>query len=296
MESPTVRERTFADIAATGVRWARVDLRWNGVERYGPVLASGRGDWSTMDAIVQAADRHGVRLLPIVAYTPAWASPHRESWAFPWREPFEEFFAAALRRYPQIPAWEVWNEPNLPVFAKPHPDPAGFVELLRRARETRDRVGSAAKLISGGLAAGGQIDIVAWVDEMARLGALDLVDGLGVHPYSGEEPDDPRAWMMRLEALHTRLAYLGAADLPLWYAAPLRSPLAGRGSSTCSGTSIATAASTRSMPNATSGSCGRTCLGARRTTRCARSSQELRRSSGPALPSAPGSAGARAGA
>jgi hypothetical protein len=87
----------------------------------------------------------------------------------------------------------------------------------------RDGLGSRAKLISGGVASGGSIGIVPWVQRMDELGGLDLVDGLGVHPYSPVEPDDPRAWMMQLEGLHQLLSFLGHAHLPLWvteYGAP----------------------------------------------------------------------------
>lgn len=232
MASPAILERTFADLAAAGVRWARVDLRWYLVEPHGPSVASGRGDWSEMDAIVRAADRHGLQLLPIVGYSPAWTTDEDEHWEYPDAAPFETFFAAALRRYPQISAWELWNEPNFGVFAKPHPDPAGFVGLLRSAHRVRAQVGSDARLISGGLAPGVEFDIVDWVDEMARLGGLELIDGLGVHPYSPLAPDEPRAWMMRLERLHKRLAFLGRPGLPLWlteYGAPASATASGWG-------------------------------------------------------------------
>jgi hypothetical protein len=87
----------------------------------------------------------------------------------------------------------------------------------------RDRVRPGAKLISGGLAPGTDIGIVDWVDQMARLGGLELVDGLGVHPYSPLRSDDPRAWMMQLKELHDRLGALGRPALGLWlteYGAP----------------------------------------------------------------------------
>jgi polysaccharide biosynthesis protein PslG len=233
METPQRVERTFADLAAAGVRWARVDLRWLLVEPKGPSLAAGRADWREMDAIVAAARRHGIQLLPIVAYVPHWANDERDWWAYPDTRPFQDFFAAALRRYPHISAWELWNEPNFGLFAKPQPDPAGFVAFLRSAHQVREQVGSGARLISGGLAPGMETDIVEWVDEMARLGGLELVDGLGVHPYSPVSPDDPRSWMMRLERLHNRLAYLGRPGLPLWlteYGAPVSGTSNGWGS------------------------------------------------------------------
>lgn len=232
MDDPRTLERTFAGIAATGARWVRVDLRWYLIEPHGPSVSSGGGDWSEMDAIASAADRHGLELLPIVGYSPAWTTHEDEHWAYPDAAAFERFFEAALRRYPQIAAWELWNEPNFGVFAKPTPDAAGFVEFLRTAQRVRNRIGSRAKLISGGLAPGMPIDIDEWVQEMGRLGGLELIDGLGVHPYGPWSPDDPRAWMMRLESLHQQLARLGRADLELWlteYGAPVSPAASGWG-------------------------------------------------------------------
>jgi hypothetical protein len=193
------------------------------VEEHGPTVRNGKGAWSQIDAIFSAAHRHGLKLIPILAYTPRWASDSGELWAYPDAEPFEAFFAAALRRYPQIQAWELWNEPNFARFSKPRPDPAAFVEFLRSARRARDSVGSTAKLISGGIAPGGDIDVESWINQIAIRGGLNLIDGLGMHPYSSVSPDDPRSWMMHLQDLHQQLAKLGRPDLPLWlteYGAP----------------------------------------------------------------------------
>jgi polysaccharide biosynthesis protein PslG len=223
LQDNRVRDRVFDGIAATGAHWVRVDMPWAWVEPNGPTLEHGHGHWGGLDSIVSAADTHGLKIIGIVAYTPEWASDSGELWSYPDPEPFEEFFKAALRRYPQIPAWELWNEPNFERFSKPGPDVARFVDFLRSARRARDAVGSKAKLISGGLAPGADIDIVSWVNEMAMRGGLSLIDGLGVHPYSSVSPDDPRSWMMQLEALHRRLGQLGRPDLHLWlteYGAP----------------------------------------------------------------------------
>ncbi|HYN50011.1 MAG TPA: hypothetical protein VES62_03720 [Thermoleophilaceae bacterium] len=225
-------ERTFADFAALGVRWARVDLRWNRIEAGGPAVAAGGGDWAEMDRIAAAAARHGIRLLPIVGFTSSWASESGETWAMPDSEPFADYFAAVLRRYPRIQAWELWNEPNYSAFAKPFPDPAGYVEFLRTAHRVRAQVGSKAKLISGGLAPGTEIDIIPWVNEMSRLGGLDLIDGPGAHPYSPAAPDGRGAWTMRLEDLHNRLAFAGHGDLKLWlteYGSPVSTVATGWG-------------------------------------------------------------------
>ena len=223
LQDAQTRERVFDGVAATGARWVRVDMPWAWVEADGPTLEHGHGHWGGLDSIVNAADRHGLKLIGIVGFTPEWASDSGELWSYPDADAFETFFTAALRRYPQIPAWELWNEPNFERFSKPRPDAAGFVDFLRSARRASDSVGSKARLISGGVAPGGDVDVYSWVNQVAMRGGLSLIDGFGIHPYSSVAADDPNSWMMQLETLHARLAQLGRPDLPLWlteYGAP----------------------------------------------------------------------------
>jgi hypothetical protein len=217
------RERVFSSIQATGAKWVRVDIPWAWVEQHGPSISQGHASWGAIDPIVSGAERHGLKVLGIVAYTPEWASDSGDLWAYPDTQPFETYFAALLRHYPEIQAWELWNEPNYDRFSKPGVDPAGFVDFLRSADRVRDSVGSHAKLISGGVAPGGEIDPWSWLNQIAIRGGLRYIDGYGMHPYSSVAADDPRSWMMQLETLHRRLAQAGRPDLPLWlteYGAP----------------------------------------------------------------------------
>jgi len=223
LQDAHTRERVFNGIAASGAKWVRVDMPWSWVEANGPTLENGHGHWGALDPIVWSAEQRGLKILGIVGFTPEWASDTGDLWTYPDPEAFKTFFRAALQRYPQIPAWELWNEPNFERFSKPSVDAAGFVQFLRSAREARDSVGSRAQLISGGVAPGGNVDLESWIDQVAMRGGLQYIDGVGVHPYSASDPDDPRSWMMRLEGLHRRLGQLGRPDLPLWlteYGAP----------------------------------------------------------------------------
>jgi hypothetical protein len=155
--------------------------------------------------------------VPSIAFTPHWASDSHEVWAPP-RDPadYGDFVAAVLERYPDIDAWEIWNEPNLAYFWRTGPDVGRFVALLRAADEARKRVGSSAKLISGGLSATGE-DPFRWFDEMARLGAFAHVDGFGLHPYSKTyPPDHPKAFFLKVPEFRRRLVRLGRPDVGLW--------------------------------------------------------------------------------
>src|SRR3954447_16081072 len=104
LENPFSRERTFSTMERAGISYARVDLRWKDVEAQGQLIR----DWSDFDVLVSTARRHHVRVLPVVAYTPAWASGDGHSFSFPRRDSyFQSFMTAASRRSPQVGAGEI---------------------------------------------------------------------------------------------------------------------------------------------------------------------------------------------
>jgi polysaccharide biosynthesis protein PslG len=219
LQDPGMRELTFAKLEELGVRSARIDLLWPSVE---PRM-KGLREWGDFDAIHASARAHGVQLLPIVAQTPTWATGGKDLWTYP-EDPqdFEDFVAAAMARYPDIPAWEIWNEPNLPLFTSEGIDPAAFVDLLAAAARARARVGSAATIVSGGLSPGG-MDPVGFFEEMIRLRAFDHADGFGIHPYGRKPPDQSGSFFLRMRRFHKRLVEIGKGHVGVWlteYGAP----------------------------------------------------------------------------
>jgi hypothetical protein len=213
--SEDVSERTFANLRALGIQHARVDLLWCEVES----SQDTEPDWSVFDSVVASAQHYGIDLTPVVLCVPGWANGNQHYFTYPTdAADFERFFARALARYPEIASWEIWNEPNHPYFARPEPKVEPFVAMLRAANRARASVGSHAKLISGGLAAsnGAATGLFSFFEQMANAGALDLIDGLGIHPYSRRVPDRIRSTFMRLAALHRRLAERGKPHMPLW--------------------------------------------------------------------------------
>jgi hypothetical protein len=212
LRDPKQRERIFSAIQAMGVKHARVDLRWYMVEPW----VKGVRDWNEFDAIHSSAQAHGVTLLPMVAMPPAWANGGGGAWRFP-RNPkdFEDFLTAAIERYPDIPAWEIWNEPNLPVFSQPAVDPAKFVALLEAAHNAKLRAGSSAQIVSGGLLSSlnGTRD---FFEAMVKLHAFDYVDGFGIHPYSPPDPMHPSSAFLQVPWFHDRLEQIGKPGMGIW--------------------------------------------------------------------------------
>ena len=131
-------------LARSGARSVRVAFEWPRGQPFGV-------DFAAYDALVRAAAREDVGLLPVVYATPAWARADPGDPASPPRDPqdYARFLAALVGRYgpqgsfwdehPEVPrrpirAWQLWNEPNLSGFWSQQPFAPGYVRLLRAAR------------------------------------------------------------------------------------------------------------------------------------------------------------------
>ena len=60
-------------MASGGLQVARIDARWQNVEPNPPSGGTHHYDWSMYDGIVQGLAEHGLRWLPIVAYSTTWS-------------------------------------------------------------------------------------------------------------------------------------------------------------------------------------------------------------------------------
>src|SRR5215203_4858341 len=76
--------------------------------------------------------RRRIRVAITVEETPAWANRGRGEWVPP-DDPadYAGFVGMLARRYAgRVTAWEIWNEPDLPLFWQPRPDPVAYARLL----------------------------------------------------------------------------------------------------------------------------------------------------------------------
>ncbi|MGI8461541.1 MAG: GH39 family glycosyl hydrolase [Solirubrobacterales bacterium] len=216
-------EQTAALIASLGGRIDRVQLGWDRLEP-----RRGDHDWSLPDAIYAADREHGIQPLFNLAFAPEWANggvcPEGVPGchAAPTAEHFGDYArtaAALARRYPEAVGIEVWNEPNLPYFWNPQPDPAAYSELLE---VTYRAVKAAAPkmTVAGGATASSEIERpgqfldVEFLREIERNGALDAMDAVSLH--APLEQHDPTAGTAVLDVEEVREALPSGGDLPLW--------------------------------------------------------------------------------
>ena len=190
-----------AELARMGqgkVGTLRINLAWGSVQS-----AAGAGyDWGHYDPVIGEAARNGIRVLATVYSSPTWAEPSPEYPPLGSRlRPFEDFVRAAVGRYgsegsfwrqhpdlPKLPVtdWQVWNEPNSPLFWKPTPNPAGYLTLLRGFNLAAHAADPRARILTGGLFPTPHSGI-AMEDFMAALyqnGAKGLFDAAAIHPYA----------------------------------------------------------------------------------------------------------------
>jgi hypothetical protein len=223
---PLPGEPQLARLGEGGVGTLRINLAWGSVQP-GPDAPY---DWSHYDPVVRNAAENGIRVLATVYSTPSWAAPTAEI------PPlgsdlagFEEFARTAVERYgaggtfwavnpdlPELPItdWQLWNEPNSPLFWKPRPDAGEYVRLLRAFDSAVKGVDPGARVILGGLfptpRSGVALDV--FLPALYEAGAQRHFDALALHPYART----PRVAIGRVEQARGILRRFGDAEKPIW--------------------------------------------------------------------------------
>src|SRR5205823_5737529 len=90
----------------------------------------------------------------------------------------------AVRAHPII-AWQVWNEPNLPVYWQMHPDAAQYTELLKVVGTAIHRADPRAQVVTAGLPQSKLgVSFETYLKAMYRAGAQGAFDVLAINAYS----------------------------------------------------------------------------------------------------------------
>jgi len=208
-----------------GFRWLRLypplSTLWMSVEPR-------PGQWDFRPEGAARARSEGFRLLGIFGTAPTFAAdqnpkdPERPRWSrsYPpadlerWKEYVTRCFNAF---YPQVDAWEVWNEPDGDYLrVRPGQDKAAvYARMLQATREALDANGKPATLIGPALAS---INApLGW--EILKLGAGRFLDAFSFHFYSleagGGSPDT--AYVTPLLARYRTFPNHEGLPMPLWH-------------------------------------------------------------------------------
>lgn len=225
--------RGVAEINTIGAHIVRTDVfAWDVIEPQ-----KGRFDFSWTDAAVSWARRNDIELLGILLYTPPWESglaftptqkPHTDCGippsntlhgsadqfrVYPPKNPqdFARFVSATVKRYPDIRFWQVWNEPNNPIFWQPTPDAVAYTAMLKSAWTAIKKANPKAQVVLGGIS----LMDLKYLGQLYALGAGAYFDIMAVHPYNPAQ--SPSAYVdHELRSLHAFMARHGDDDKKIW--------------------------------------------------------------------------------
>jgi uncharacterized protein YraI len=166
---PELTDRDLGLMRDAGFNWVKQAFAWETIEGVG----KGQFDWSIADRVVKSANAQGLQLLARLSSDPElqnfWAGkPPGNS------DHFADFAGAIAARYnctPQsfgcIHAFQIWNEPNLGrEWGGNRPNPAQYVEFLRKAYAKIKAVSPNAIVISAGMAPTGDNSNIAMPDDL----------------------------------------------------------------------------------------------------------------------------------
>ena len=175
---------------------------WAGIE-----IAPGMYNFAQTDAYVADAARHGLQVLPVLLWAPSFRStaPTNPKHGFyPPKNPADmgAFAAVLAKRYgpngdfwgqhpslPKVPIhdWQVWNEPNLPVYWVTGPSPSEYTALLKATADGLRSVDPDADVVTAGLPYSrlrGTLSPERFLSGMYAAGAKGSFNTLAVHPLS----------------------------------------------------------------------------------------------------------------
>lgn len=174
--SPAEQQQRIDRVKEAGLTFVRTDFVWRTIE-----AQRGHYDFTSYDAMMQAADRNGLSVLGLISHAPRWAVPvpeHTEEWL--------AFVEATVRRYPQVRHWEIYNEPNLSEFWIGRPDPAGYASLFRLTSARIKAVDPRLFVLTGGLASSNDANggySGDYAEAMLAAGLGEDFDAFAIHPY-----------------------------------------------------------------------------------------------------------------
>jgi Glycosyl hydrolase catalytic core len=216
----------IASLGSPGKVSARVTYYWSDIEP-----TEGNWQFAVYDDLVNRATNADIPLLGILAYAMkrvavAATDMQGDPWALSFCPPdnieqFATFAGRVAARYPQVRYWEVWNEPNATYFWRPSPDPARYVELLKRSYAAIKAANPKAVVVLGGLSPGagnGQVNTTlaaSFLESVYQDGGKNYFDAVGFHPYNdGTSPDSYLADYVN--SVHDVMTRNADGNKPVW--------------------------------------------------------------------------------
>lgn len=180
IHTPELSPPEMQALAATGVRWIRMDLFWNSTEH-----PKGKYDFSAYDRLLTRLQPYNIHALFILDYGnnlyDGGAAPRNPET----RKAFTDWAVSAVTHFRgRGIIWEMWNEPN-GIFWHPKVNVQDYSALAVQVGEALRKAAPAEILVGPGL---GNIDL-GFLEACFKAGVLNYWSAVSLHPYRDGPPE-----------------------------------------------------------------------------------------------------------
>jgi Beta-galactosidase len=220
LANPALFQKEIPVMAKAGVSSVRISFYWNELEP-----KKGTLELDETDAVVAAAARSNLDVLPVVTGTPGWAKANAFDPAAPPEDPqnYAAFLQALIKRYgpdgslwseqPDVPkkpigAWQIWNEPSHDYYWSAQPWAPSYVKLLAVANKAIKQSDPKALTVLAGFP-DRSWDSLAEIEDAGASGNFDVA---ALHPYTAKVKNVLKI----VELGRAELVKGGDGDKPLW--------------------------------------------------------------------------------
>ncbi|MFN8454364.1 MAG: cellulase family glycosylhydrolase [Anaerolineae bacterium] len=167
---PEKREKAIRMIAEAGFTWVRQEFTWQDIEIHGKSDFEDRrhepyrSAWDKYDQIVDLAEKYHLNIMARLSTPPSWSRALTDTvgtFAPPDNyKDYGDFVEAVATRYKgRIPAYQIWNEPNIyPEWGSYPINAEQYTELLKEGYTRVKAADSEAIVVMGALAATIELD------------------------------------------------------------------------------------------------------------------------------------------
>jgi len=190
-----------------GVGFVRMDFLWSDLEP-----REGQFDFTKYDNLVAILAEHGLGILGLLHYNPAWR--HGPWNAAPDPAAYERYAHAVVQHFKGAVAyWEIWNEPDHPTYWQPQDELQAYCKLLKRIYPVIKALDSQCQVLMGGLA-NVQSPNLERLYELAGGKSFDIVN---IHPFVSPLADDAIGLLRRMvDDTRATMQRHGDGTKPIW--------------------------------------------------------------------------------
>ena len=173
---PEKREEAMRLISEAGLKWIRQEFAWEDIEIHGKGDFEDRrhepyrSAWEKYDHIVDLADKYDLNIMARLSNPPTWTRALTDT-VGTFAPPddvndYGDFVEAVVARYRgRIPAYQIWNEPNIyPEWGEYAISAEAYTELLKEGYTRAKAADPEAIVVMGALAATIELDRVRRYD------------------------------------------------------------------------------------------------------------------------------------